>query len=480
MSVSAKTKKTVGASSGTRRKSSVRASQDVAQALEDALEQYALLDPTVDAVFAASPDGLIATWSDAAERLFGYSAADVTGEHVSRLWSGRAPEAALARASSGEPVGGVETQAVGKGGKTLTVCVTAAPLRGADGASLGVVVLARATDTPAPAGAHGQSDDELHRAVLAAMQDGVLVQDDSGRVIVANERAREMLGFSDPSGPPSENPLTAFIYGDGSPVPPEELPLSVTLRTGERQSAVVMGLKQRNGHVRWFEVNSIPLQRPGESAPSSAVGTLIDVTEARQTAQELSAARLEDLKRLALVSEYRNDETHRHTERVARSTAMVAMELGLDREIAWTIARAAPLHDVGKVGIPDSVLLKPGKLTDEEFELMKSHTSIGGHILGESGYGVLKMGMEIALTHHERWDGHGYPSGISGEEIPISGRIVAVTDAFDAMTHTRPYRAAISVAEALVELERCSGTQFDPAVVKAFMTLDHASLVDDA
>ena len=237
-------------------------------------------------------------------------------------------------------------------------------------------------------------------------------------------------------------------------------------------------MRRDDGQVRWFSVNTVAMRGPDDDEASVAVSAFIDITDSRQTAQELSAARLEDLKRLALVSEFRNDETHRHTERVARSTVLVAMELGLERELAWTIARAAPLHDVGKVGIPDSVLLKPGKLTDEEFDLMKKHTSIGGRILGDSDFGVLQMGKEIALTHHERWDGRGYPTRLSAEEIPISGRIVAVTDAFDAMTHPRPYKDAIPIEDALEELRRCSGTQFDPAVVDAFMALDHHSLVD--
>ena len=230
--------------------------------------------------------------------------------------------------------------------------------------------------------------------------------------------------------------------------------------------------------MRWFEVDSRVARRRSASEPATAVAALTDVTEHRRRLQEVGAARLEDLKRLALVSEYRNDETHRHTERVARSAALVAVELGLDRQLAWTIARAAPLHDLGKVGIPDCVLLKPGPLTPEEFELMKEHTSIGGRILGGSDCTVVRMGMEIALTHHERWDGSGYPAGLREQEIPIAGRIVAVTDAFDAMTHHRPYKRPVSTEEALAELQRCSGTQFDETVVGGFMTLDHHSLVD--
>jgi putative two-component system response regulator len=180
------------------------------------------------------------------------------------------------------------------------------------------------------------------------------------------------------------------------------------------------------------------------------------------------------------VGEYRDDDTNRHTERVARTAALLAGNLGLDIETTETIKRAAPLHDVGKIGIPDEILLKPDKLTAEEFELIKTHTVIGGRILCESNFPILKVATEIAFTHHERWDGNGYPAGLKGEEIPIAGRIVALADAFDAMTHARPYKSAFSVEHAVAEIQRCSGAQFDPRIVEAFMTLDHHPLVDAA
>jgi putative two-component system response regulator len=200
--------------------------------------------------------------------------------------------------------------------------------------------------------------------------------------------------------------------------------------------------------------------------------------ELRRTLAELHEARFEDLRRLALMAEYRDDDTNKHTERVARTAALLAEVLGLDSELVATIHRAAPLHDVGKVGISDEILLKPGKLTSEEFDVMKTHTIIGGRILCKSRFPVVRMAMEIAFTHHERWDGGGYPTGLCEAGIPISGRIVAVADAFDAMTHTRPYKGALPVEHAIAEIERCSGTQFDPRIVDAFMRLDHPSLVD--
>lgn len=202
------------------------------------------------------------------------------------------------------------------------------------------------------------------------------------------------------------------------------------------------------------------------------------ITELRDTLSELHEARFEDLRRLALMAEYRDDDTNKHTERVARTAALLAQQLGLDGELISTIQHAAPLHDVGKVGIPDEILLKPDKLTREEFEVIKTHTVIGGRILCESRFPVVKMAMQIAFTHHERWDGSGYPSGLQGEEIPIAGRIIAVVDAFDAMTHARPYKSALPVEHAVAEIERCSATQFDPRVVEAFMRLDHDKLVD--
>lgn len=202
------------------------------------------------------------------------------------------------------------------------------------------------------------------------------------------------------------------------------------------------------------------------------------IAELRLALAELQEARFEDLRRLALMAEYRDDDTNKHTERVARTAALLARELELDANTVATIERAAPLHDVGKVGVPDTILLKPGKLTREEFEVIKTHTVIGGRILCKSRFPVVNMGMEIAFTHHERWDGQGYPSGLSEEEIPIAGRIIAVADAFDAMTHARPYKRALSVEHAVQEIERCRGTQFDPRVVDAFMKLDHRTLVD--
>jgi putative two-component system response regulator len=135
------------------------------------------------------------------------------------------------------------------------------------------------------------------------------------------------------------------------------------------------------------------------------------------------------------------------------------------------LRRAAPLHDVGKIGIPDAILLKPGKLTPEEFELMKTHTTIGAEILSGGRSPLVRLAQNIALTHQERWDGSGYPRGLAGEAIPLEGRIVALVDVLDALTHERPYKLAWPLDEAVAEIARQSGRQFDPRLVAVFLQL---------
>jgi putative two-component system response regulator len=191
----------------------------------------------------------------------------------------------------------------------------------------------------------------------------------------------------------------------------------------------------------------------------------------RDRTAQLEQARSEVLQRLALAAEYRDDDTHQHTLRVGETSALLAAALGLPEERVHRIRQAAPLHDIGKIGISDTVLLKPAKLTPQEFEHVKTHTLIGGRILADSTVPVLQLGREIALTHHERWDGSGYPHGLRGERIPLSGRIVTVADVFDALIHDRPYKHAWPVDRAIAEITTQKGRQFDPDVVDAFLGL---------
>lgn len=185
----------------------------------------------------------------------------------------------------------------------------------------------------------------------------------------------------------------------------------------------------------------------------------------------LEESQLETLGRLARFTEYRDDATGQHTQRVGRLAGALARALALPEEEAALIEQAAPLHDVGKIAIPDRVLLKPGDLDAEEVAIMQSHTRVAGRILAGSHFPVLQLAEEIALTHHERWDGGGYPAKIGKDAIPLAGRIVAVVDVYDALTHERPYRPAWPHRAALAEIERQRGRHFDPQVTRAFLGL---------
>lgn len=209
-----------------------------------------------------------------------------------------------------------------------------------------------------------------------------------------------------------------------------------------------------------------------------------------QRTSELAASRLEMIHCLGRAAEYRDNETGRHVVRVGRYVGVIARRLHLEPELVELLEHAAPLHDMGKLGIPDAILLKPGKLDPEEFEAMqshcrlgkrtfepmtndefqsfRSHTLLGERILYASSSPILEMAARIALTHHERWDGSGYPLGLAGEDIPLEGRITAVADVFDALSSRRPYKPAFPLDKCMQILEESRGKHFDPQVLDGF------------
>jgi putative two-component system response regulator len=200
-------------------------------------------------------------------------------------------------------------------------------------------------------------------------------------------------------------------------------------------------------------------------------------THVRDRTEDLERARLDLLERLALAAEYRDDNTQEHAQRVGRTAALLGSAIGLPDADVEVLLRAAPLHDIGKIGVPDAILLKTAPLTLEEFAVMRTHTTIGAQILSGSEFAILQTAERIAASHHERWDGRGYPHGIGGDAIPLAGRLVALADVFDALMHERPYKDAWSLDQAIVEILSLAGTQFDPEIVEAFKTLDHARLI---
>jgi putative two-component system response regulator len=213
-------------------------------------------------------------------------------------------------------------------------------------------------------------------------------------------------------------------------------------------------------------------KRPTRASPPRRKPPVAELSD-----DQLESERFQALLELALAAE-RTEGTAEHPDRVARTAFRLACQLGLPQRDAELIYQAAPLHDLGKIAIPRSLLLKPGRLSAIEFERVKTHTTAGAGLLTFSDLPLLRVAREIALTHHEHWDGSGYPAGLRGEEIPISGRIVALADVFDVLTHSRAYDEAWTVERAVEEFGRARGMQFDPAVVDAFLELDLVDLVE--
>ncbi|MCW7459223.1 response regulator [Leptospira bandrabouensis] len=192
--------------------------------------------------------------------------------------------------------------------------------------------------------------------------------------------------------------------------------------------------------------------------------SLVDVNEVKAT-------RLQIVQRLGMASEYKDNETGMHVIRMSHYSQTLALAHGYSNEAAEEILNAAPMHDVGKIGIPDYIIQKPGKLTPEEWEIMKRHPEIGAEIIGDHHSSLLKLARSIAITHHEKFDGSGYPYQLKGEQIPLEGRIIAIADVFDALTTVRPYKKAWEVVDAVDFLKKESGSHFDPDLVQKFISV---------
>lgn len=206
--------------------------------------------------------------------------------------------------------------------------------------------------------------------------------------------------------------------------------------------------------------------RSGQKKLASRALLLAD--EVARATREIVARERESLICLGRAAEHRDRETHEHIMRMSQYCVVIASRLGMSPAERQLLLLASPLHDIGKIGIADDILLNPGRLTSEEFEVMKQHTVIGGRILANSGSPVLRAGAQIAISHHEKFDGSGYPKGLVGSDIPLYGRIVAVADVFDALTSVRPYKPAWEIDRALELIRKGSGRHFDPECVTAF------------
>ncbi len=310
-----------------------------------------------------------------------------------------------------------------------------------------------------------------------ASLDLLATADMNGHFTRVNPAWQRLLGYT-----PEElcaRPFIDFVH-------PDDRQETIAQTAGLAQALDTTGFRNRyrasDGSYRWLEwsasasegvihamARDVTVQHDAEDQLADNARSLEKLVEERT--RELDDARAETLRQLAIAAEYRDDETYQHTERVGHVASRLALGLGLPAGQVTLLRRAAPLHDVGKLAIPDCILLKPGKLTDEEFEVMKTHAELGARLLSSGSSRILQTAAVIAATHHERWDGRGYPKGLHGDAVPLVGRIVAVADVFDALTHDRPYKEAWSVESACAEIERSAGSQFDPRVVAAFLAM---------
>lgn len=331
--------------------------------------------------------------------------------------------------------------------------------------------------------AHLRVEHAFLNALLASSADLLGILDRDGSIRYVSPAITQVLGYQ--IAELIEDRVFSLIHPDDQDAVSDAF--RELLSGAAQELAIDARVQHADGQWRMFELlGTNHLDTP---AIQGIVINAHDVTERNQLRQaladhnrhlrstvisqthELDEARFEILERLALAAEYRDDVTGEHTRRVGQLASRLAQQLELPPEQVGYIERSAPLHDIGKIGISDQILLKPGRLTAAERKVMERHTEIGAGIVSGSDVPCLQMAEEIALNHHERWDGAGYPCGLRGEEIPLVGRIVAVADVLDALTHERPYKDAWPLDEALREIASQREHQFDPTVVDALLRL---------
>ncbi len=290
----------------------------------------------------------------------------------------------------------------------------------------------------------------------------ILVVDPEMRIVLFNQASERISGYK------AEEVIGKNINILSGGKIKESDQLRKRILRGENLRLIESPMVTKKGEVRTILWNSACIF-DDEGKLEGVIFQGQDITEIKKAREELQRAYELNLRALTTALEAREHGTERHCKRVARYATVLAHRMGVDKDYIKDIRYGALLHDIGKIGISDSLLLKPGRLTPEEMEEIKKHPLIGANIL--KGIDYFTRAIEIVLYHHERWDGTGYPVGLTGDKIPLSARIFAVVDAFDAMTTHRPYRKKMSMEAALKEIKKAAGTQFDPQVVKAFLSI---------
>jgi putative two-component system response regulator len=439
----------------------------------------AVLQNVADGIVTLDEEGLVESFNRSAQRLFGYSEEEAVGQPLEFIIAHRrhddvpdplrtgesVPTAQDIRAEPTETVGrrkdgssfpmemGVSHMQIGE--RTFTI-----------GCIRDISARRKQAEVERRRGQTLRREAQRDRAAFEEAPTGSVITNGDGRIERVNQAFCTMTGRT-----PDGLIGTHFL----ELTHPEDRDDSATV------VAAVMGGASRTHHFekryllqdgRVLEARvAVTAIRDDAQQVTQLFAQVEDVTDARRTRRELEEAQLEMLARLAAAAEFRDDDTGQHTRRVGDLSVRIAQHLGLEDSQVELIRLAAPLHDIGKIAIPDAVLGKPGELTSEELEQMKTHTTLGAQMLAGSAFALLELAEEIALTHHEKWDGSGYPAGLVGDAIPIAGRIVAVADVFDALTHSRPYKAAWSTADAIIEITSEAGRHFDPQVLEAFLSI---------
>jgi PAS domain S-box-containing protein len=314
-----------------------------------------------------------------------------------------------------------------------------------------------------------QNREDRRQAIIDMVPIAVFAKDTAGRYVVANAKADALAGM-EPGGLLGQSDEAFLTAAQAESYNSGDARILEGVAIVEREDTI-----EQDGHPRTFKTTRFPLFDEGGTIVAVG-GVATDVTVEREairlrdrSIEELRLSRQETVERLARAIDRHDSATGRHVNRLSALTSLLGTKLGLDPEWVDLLGHAAPMHDVGKIGTPDEILCKPGPLTAAERAAIELHASNGYEILADSKSELLRLAATIALTHHERYDGSGYPNGLAGEEIPLEGRITAVADVFDALLSDRVYRPAFSVPDAVALLEEGRGSQFDPEVLAALL-----------
>jgi putative two-component system response regulator len=445
---------------------------------------HAVLQNVADAIVTIDEQGLIESVNRSARGLFGYDPAELVGRpwecivapsHRDELARARAAE--RGRRGAGESVAEpIESLGLRKDGSLLAIEIAISEMQIGEraftiGAIRDITERAERAERERREAQALRRDAQLDLIVFEEAPIGSVITSREGRVERVNIAICAMLGQT-PETLDGVNLLELTHPEDGD------------AGAGAVAALVSGALGAQHFETRYLHPSGRVIEarvaltaiRDDMDEVAQLFAQIEDVTDARRTSRELEQAQFEMLARLAAAAELHNDDTGQHTLRVAELSVAIAREIGLPEAQIELLRRAAPLHDVGKIAISDALLCKRGKLTAKEFEQVKTHTTAGAQMLAGSPFELLALAEQTALTHHERWDGSGYPAGLAGVAIPITGRIVAVADVFDALTHNRPYKDAWTTADAITEVTRQAGRHFDPLVVDAFRNATGALL----